>query len=386
MATRGRKLIYGFGILFGLLALTAIAAYASRDNLIRYTLNPGRSFGEGAQPTAPDYANKAAWAVEPQTASKPVDVFFVYPTSYFAGEYWNAPITSGAVRERIARVISPLYAAPFAASANLFIPLYRQAAPYSFMTGSEDGREARELAYSDVALAFKSFIATRNEGRPFIIAGYGQGGLYGLRLIAEMNAATRGRLVAGYLLEVALPVEVIKAMATATPLCESPDQTGCLITWHSTSQNARGDLPRENAMVWRPGGGLDATRGRELACVNPLTWTVSGRAGSSDMNLGSAELSEFSGDSIILTRSVTSADCWNGLLFVDVTPDPAFFWAGPRYRELFPSRINPFFADIKDNVARRIESFAAQASLPTPPDDAMIGNPETAKTESKPSN
>ena len=386
MATRGRKLIYGFGILFGLLALTAIAAYASRDNLIRYTLNPGRSFGEGAQPTAPDYANKSAWAVEPQTASKPVDVFFIYPTSYFAGEYWNAPITSGAVRERIARVITPLYAAPFAASANLFIPLYRQAAPYSFMTGSEDGREARELAYGDVALAFKSFIATRNEGRPFIIAGYGQGGLYGLRLISEMNAANRGRLVAGYLLEVALPVEVIKAMSTATPLCESPDQTGCLITWHSTSQNARGDLPRENAMVWRPGGGLDATRGRELACVNPLTWTVSGRAGSSDMNLGSAELSDFSGAGITLTRAVTSADCWNGLLFVDVTPDPVFFWAGPRYRELFPSRINPFFADIKDNVARRIESFAAQASLPMPPDDAMSGNPETAKTESKPPN
>lgn len=386
MATRGRKVIYGFGILLGLLALTAIAAYASRDNLIRYTLNPDRSFGEGAQPTAPDYANKSAWAVAPQTATKPVDVFFIYPTSYFAGEYWNAPISSGAVRERIARAVSPLYAAPFAASANLFIPLYRQAAPYSFMTGSEDGREARELAYTDVALAFKSFIAARNQGRPFVIAGYGQGGLYGLRLISEMSAADRGRLVAAYLLEVALPVEVVKAMSTATPLCESPDQTGCIVTWHSTSQNARGDLPRQNALVWRPGGGFDATRGRELACVNPLTWTVSGRAGSSDMNLGSAELSEFSGDSIVLTRAQTSADCWNGLLFVDVTPDPIFFWAGPRYRELFPSRINPFFADIKDNVARRVESFAAQASLPTPPEEAMIADPETAKTESKPSN
>jgi Protein of unknown function (DUF3089) len=237
-----------------------------------------------------------------------------------------------------------------------------------------------------VALAFKSFIATRNEGRPFIIAGYGQGGLYGLRLISEMNAANRSRLVAAYLLEVALPVEVIKSMSTATPLCESPDQTGCIIAWHSTSKNARGDLPRENALVWRPGGGLDATRGRELACVNPLTWTVSGRAGSSDMNLGSAELSEFSGDSITMTRAVTSADCWNGLLIVDVTPDPVFFWAGPRYRELFPSRINPFFGDIKDNVTRRIESFAAQASLPTPPDEAIISNPETAKTEPKPPN
>ncbi|MCE9522472.1 MAG: DUF3089 domain-containing protein [Alphaproteobacteria bacterium] len=375
MAANGRKLLYLLAALLGLGVLSAFIAIASRDNLIRYTLNPGRSFGEGAQPTAPDYATNASWAILPKTATKPVDVFFIYSTIYFSGEYWNAPIGNPAVRERIARTVVPLYAAPFSASANLFLPLYRQAAPYSFMTSSEDGRAARELAYTDVARAFESFIATRNQGRPFIIAGYGQGALYGMRLISELKPADRGRLIAGYLLELALPVEVAKAMSTATPLCNSPDQTGCLVAWHSTTKNARGDLPRENALVWRPNGGFDATRGRELACVNPLTWTVSGRAGSSDMNLGSAELTGFSGDGIVLTRGVTSADCWNGLLFVDVAPDPIFLWAGPRYRELFPSSVNPFFADIKDNVARRIESFAAQASLPEPPEDTEIPDP-----------
>ena len=386
MAANGRKLLYIVIGLLGLVVVGAMGAFASRDNLIRYTLNPGRSFGEGAQPTIPDYANKPSWAVLPAAPTKPVDVFFIYPTVYFSGEYWNAPISNPAVRERIARTIRPLYAAPFAASANLFIPLYRQAAPYSFMTSSEDGRDARELAYSDVALAFKSFLATRNQDRPFIIAGYGQGALYGLRLVSELKPTDRGRLIAAYLLEIALPIDVLKAMSTATPLCDSPDQTGCLVAWHSTTQNARGDLPRQNALVWRPNGGFDATRGRELACVNPLTWTVSGRAGTSDMNLGSAELSDFSGNGIILTRAVTSADCWNGLLFVDVTPDPIFLWAGPRYRELFPSRVNPFFGDIKDNVTRRIESFAAQASLPEPPTDSNELDPETATTAPKPSN
>jgi len=89
------------------------------------------------------------------------------------------------------------------------------------------------------------------------------------------------------------------------------------------------------------------------------------------MNLGSAELSEFADKGTVVTRAVTSADCWNGLLFTDVTPDPVFLWAGPRYRELFPSRINPFYGDIKDNVARRIESFTAQASLPEPEADTF---------------
>jgi len=377
MAARGR-LIITIVVGVGVIIAGAIGALASRDNLIRYTLNPDRSFGEGAQPTAPDYERATSWAELPKAVSKPADVFFITPTLYFSGEYWNAPVNSGAVRERIHRIIKPLYAAPFSNAANLFVPLYRQAAPYAFMTSSEDGREARELAYGDVAKAFAAFLAKHNKGRPFIVAGYGQGALYGMRLIAEMRAEDRARLIAAYLLEVAIPREVLKAMTTATPLCDSPDQTGCLIVWHSSTQLARGDLPRQNAMVWKPGGGLEATRGRELACVNPLTWTVSGRAGSHDMNLGSAELSEFSESSVVLTRAATSADCWNGLLFVDVAPDPIFLWTGPRYRELFPSSVNPFFGDIKDNVARRIESFAAQASLPSPPDSENIGTESTA--------
>jgi Protein of unknown function (DUF3089) len=364
MAAGRRKWLFVGGLVLGLVAAAAAFAFGARDNLIRYTLNPGRSFGEGAQATAPDYAKPSAWALLSTKTDKPVDVFFVYPTIYFSGEYWNAPTSNDAVRERLSGVIAPLYVAPFEKSANVFMPLYRQAAPYSFMTVAEDGRGARELAYGDVKTAFETFLATHNNGRPFVIAGYGQGALYGFRLIAELKPQDRARLVAGYLLEVAIPAELV---STATPLCNNPDQTGCLVIWHSTTQHARTDMPRQNALVWKDGGGLEPTRGRDLACVNPLTWTVDGRAGTSDMNLGAAELSGFGGSGVTTTRAVTAADCWNGLLFTDVTPSPIFLWTGPRYRELFPSTVNPFFADIRENVTRRAESFAAQASLPTPP-------------------
>src|SRR5262245_32237091 len=217
MAARARTIFYSVVALLVLTIGGAILAYAARDNLIRYTLNPGRSFGEGAQALSPDYTKPKSWAVA-APISKPVDVFFIYPTIYFSGEYWNAPINNPAVRERLARVITPLYAAPFAVSANLHMPLYRQAAPYSFMTSSEDGREARELAYTDIAQAFAEFLKTKNQGRPFIVAGYGQGALYGFRLVADMAAADRRRMVAAYLLESAIPVEVAKAMTSATPL------------------------------------------------------------------------------------------------------------------------------------------------------------------------
>lgn len=378
MAARGRAFQMSILAFLVVVVIGGLSAYAARDNLIRYTLNPGRNFGDGAQPTVPNYAVSSAWAAKQDNPSKPVDVFFIYPTVFFSGEYWNAPISNNSVRERVARAITPLYVTPFSSGANLFMPYYRQAAPYSFMSGSENGREARELAYSDVVRAFHAFIEHHNNGRPFIIAGYGQGALYGVRLLADLNPSERNRLVAAYLLEVAVPLEVLSAMAKGVPLCDSPDQTGCTIAWHSMTQNARGDMPRENALIWRSGGGFDATRGRELACVNPLTWTISGRAGSTDMNLGSATLSEFSPGGVALTRAATSADCWNGLLFTDITPDPIFLWSGPRYRELFPSSINPFYADIKDNVARRIETYLAQASLPEPPpnDENQASDPQ----------
>lgn len=373
MAAGRRRWLFVGGVVLGLLAALAALAFGARDNLIRYTLNPSRGFGEGAQATGPDYAKASSWAALPQSTGKPVDVFFVYPTIYFSGEYWNAPVTNAAVRERLTGIIRPLYVAPFEKSANVFIPLYRQAAPYSFMSAAEDGRSARELAYADVKAAFANFLATHNDGRPFIIAGYGQGALHGFRLIEELKAQDRARLVAGYLLETAIPTELI---STATPLCNNPDQTGCLVIWHSTTQHARGDMPRQNALVWKEGGGFEPTRGRDLACVNPLTWTIDGRAGTPDMNLGAAELSDFTATGVTTTRAITSADCWNGLLFTDVTADPIFFFTGPRYRELFPSKINPFYADIRDNVSRRAESFAAQASLPEPPEDAAL-QPET---------
>ncbi|MBI1212324.1 MAG: DUF3089 domain-containing protein [Alphaproteobacteria bacterium] len=355
----------GVGAVLALLALAG--AYFARDNLIRYTLNPGQSFELLPAPFAPEYSRSDTWAVLPTDPMKKVDVFFITPTLYFSSAHWNAPIDNSAVEQRIQSVILPIYAAPFSSSANLFLPRYRQAAPYSFMSSSEDGRKARELAYHDVKAAFDNFLADRNEGRPFIVAGYGQGALYGLRLLSEMPKNKHSQLIAAYLIDAPLPVDTIKALTPDIPLCAASDLTGCIIAWHVSRQGGRGDMATQNALVWRPGGGFEVTRSRPLACVNPLTWTISGRAGGKDMNLGGAELDPNSPSGINIIHNATGADCWNGLLFIDIDPDPLFFWTGPRYEALFPSRVNPFYSDIRANVQSRIESYLAQASLPAPP-------------------
>jgi len=392
MSAGTRKILFALTAVAGLIATVGLLVFAARDNLIRYTLNPSGTFSETAQPAAPDYASAYAWSVQDTSASRKADVFFIYPTVYYSGEHWNAPVSNEAVRDRLTTIVRPLYAQPFVNEANLFLPLYRQAAPYSFMSSSESGRSARLVAYGDVKRAFEAYLAQAAPDRPFLIAGYGQGALYGMKLLAEMEPATKSRLVAAFLLEAAIPLDAMSAMIKGIPLCDSPDQTGCAVVWHSTTQNARGDMARENALVWRPTGGFEATRGRELACVNPLTWSISGRAGSTDMNLGGARLADYGPKEVTLSRSMTSADCWNGLLFTDVDPEPIFYWSGPRYRDLFPSAVNPFYADIQDNVTQRITAFWAQrtmgevdetgAPLPLadkPVDDGALSPPDTTE-------
>ncbi len=366
MSVRNQNIVMGVLTGIALLALIALFLFAARDNLIRYTLNPSDTFANTPQAAAPDYATDYAWSSRDGSASQRADVFFIYPTIYYSGEHWNAPISNEAVRERLANIIRPLYAQPFAQSANLFMPLYRQAAPYSFMGGSESGRQARQVAYSDIKRAFDAYLEQSAPDRPLIIAGYGQGGLLGMKLLADMEPATRTRLVAAYLLEVAIPSATMSTMVKGIPLCDSPDQVACAIIWHSTTPHARGDLARENALIWSPSGGFEPTRGRELVCVNPLTWSISGRAGSADENLGAGRLSDFGSGQVEITRGLTAADCWNGLLFTDVVPEPIFYWSGPRYRDLFPSTVNPFYADIEDNAQRRVASFWAQRAMATP--------------------
>ena len=56
------------------LALVALAgAYLARDNIIRYTLNPGQSFELLPAPFAPEYTRLDAWAVLPKEPMKKDD-------------------------------------------------------------------------------------------------------------------------------------------------------------------------------------------------------------------------------------------------------------------------------------------------------------------------
>jgi hypothetical protein len=377
MAERRRKvprwLIASLAVLAG---LTAAAALIWRDDIMRTSLDPKVPFQTYAPPQAPDYAQRAAWALLPgrpdlwTSAEPPADVFFVSPTTFDGGREWNAPIGEAHSEHYFRRSIGPNYVGPFVRSGRIFAPRYRQASLYSQLTLREDAREARRFAYGDVAVAFRFYRDHYNKGRPLILVGVEQGGTLAYRLLNEEilpNAGLRRQLVAAYLIETVAPAEDQRA-----PPCVRRGQTGCLAAWATAvvGDQDRGQDLIERSLVWGPGAQLDNLNGRQPMCFNPILGRFTDQLAAARLNLGAANATglEWGARPAFLTRQV-SARCENGILRVSQPKSsllrPAGSWAD---RRKVPS-YNLFWADIEADAKMRVAALLADPASPklTPP-------------------
>lgn len=134
---------------------------------------------------------------------KLADVFYILPTcvhdwtdSTGTERYW-ASRTDAEQRHRML----PSYQLAdniFADSANFFAPYYSQITLESWME-SEEVIEARfEIAMADIYEAFDYYLREKNHGRPFVLAGFSQGGKCVVELVKSLDAETASRMVAAY--------------------------------------------------------------------------------------------------------------------------------------------------------------------------------------------
>jgi hypothetical protein len=227
-------------------------------DLERWVCHPGRDTdvcrsdhalvevaADGTQTTVPHEI-----AVDPG-----VDCFYVYPTvSNDAGG--NSDFVDDGEESFVTRV----QAGRYAGVCTVYAPLYRQVTNFGLFS---DGDFA--LAYGDVEEAFDTAIATSD--RPFLLLGHSQGSIHLTQLIndrIEADPALSDRFVAAHLLGgfVEVPVEgVVGGSLEATPLCESPDQTGCVVHYVSFDST---QPPSGTALF-----GTTGVPGREIACVDP---------------------------------------------------------------------------------------------------------------------
>jgi hypothetical protein len=245
---------------------------------------------QSAAPSVPDYLKDSAWLCLPgrkdvcsiplatieltphgygasgaSTVANdpPLDCFYVYPTvSNDPG--MNSDMAAGggekiAAQEQFAR---------FASVCRTFAPIYRQmtvGAIVAFVAGA-DVTSAAALAYGDVAAAWRNYLATRNQGRPFVLVGHSQGSLMLQQLIAReiegKPVARRMKLaiIPGY--NVLVPEgKLVGGTFKLTPLCSRPGETGCAMAWSSYRDR---NVPPAGALF-----GYADKRGMTVGCANP---------------------------------------------------------------------------------------------------------------------
>tara|TARA_R110001606_G_scaffold320793_2_gene467660 strand:+ start:502 stop:1728 length:1227 start_codon:yes stop_codon:yes gene_type:complete len=352
-------------ICLALAALLLAAGWVLRDQVYRTFQDPGVPFQTYSPPAGADYAEAEGWYAREgfNNADEPA-VFFVHPTTYSGGANWNGQLDKPSSVEAVTQVVLPNYAAPFANAGALYAPRYRQASLYAFMNNREDSLRARLFAYDDIQRAFDAFAAQIGETRPIILAGYGQGGLDVLGLLLDRmatNDALLTRLVAAYVIESPVPLDLFAGPLQAIPPCVTPEDVRCVYAFTSAmaSEEGRIHIITERAMSWTPDGRLDFVDGRGLLCVNPLLSAVSNEYASARQHRGGVAAEGLDPDAVPAPiPAQTGAQCADGVLFFEQPRSRALHRPRRLVEDYRLPPFNLFYEDLRFDVARRSLNLA----------------------------
>ncbi len=214
-----------------------------------------------AAPT--NYSDAKMWHIERNDNGNGADVFYIPSTWEFD---WATP--EGLVSHhadpsleahRANMEIEMTQAAEYMADGNnYYSPHYRHITLESWATLNEDtiNRRFHDVAFVDIKNAFQHFLDEYNNGRPFIIAGFSQGGKSVVELMKVMDEDVRKRMVAAYVLGYKVTPEDIAQAPWITAAKDSLD-TGVTICYNSVS-----DVKYAKPVI----------SGNCVMCINPVNW------------------------------------------------------------------------------------------------------------------
>lgn len=310
------------------------------------------AFKESAVPPAPDYSSLDFWAAHPskldssdrdpgkapvsQDMQAGVDVFFIHPTTFTRQKRiknCNGDIRDAKLNEKTDRSTILFQASAFRNGTRVFAPRYRQAHFNSYFTkDKKTAQQAFDIAYQDVANAFEYYLKEYNQGRPFIIAAHSQGSTHGIPLIQKMidGKGLQEKLVAAYL--VGLPVN--KDTFRFIKPCETPEQTGCFVSWRTFKE---GFIP-------------EAEDNKPIVVTNPISWNLESGLVPKEKNQPSL-LRDF--DQVY--PALVGAQIHSTVLWVNKPKFKGSIFL--RTKNYHPADINFFYFSIRENVGRRITSY-----------------------------
>jgi hypothetical protein len=338
---------------------------------------PPDPFNSRTAPPAPDYAQPRAWLAFPgrngrerstppgfvavDESKAPADVFFIHPTTYLKNDVWVAPYDAS---DRDAPFNPPVLLGQISAfngCCRLYAPQYRQAS----LAALKKSMPAVAFAYSDVARAFRYYIAHENRGRPFIIASHSQGSAHAIRLLQQeiLGTPLQQRLIAAYIVGAYVPSNF---GSLGLPVCDGPQRTGCVVAWNTSQAGRSGArmLVDNSTYWWR---GTEKNRNQPPAiCTNPLNWRSDGFV-PAIRNNGSLPFPEapFQAGATRLPALVlhlTGAACRQSLLEVDVpysTPAGFHDMLSLLTGSYHVNDYGIFYAAIRRNAGDRVAAWLA---------------------------
>lgn len=229
-------------------------------------------------PYQKQYSQDAYWyGGLPQATNDLADVFYILPTCVedWKDEQGVTHYLADPLNEEQRQRMEPSFSLAqriFADSANFYAPYYHQATLGVWTRESDFLKEKTDSAMTDIESAFDYYLEHHNNGKPFILAGFSQGGMGVIRLLKHMDDETYKRLVAAYAIGWSIQSEDLEIspkdhVAHVLPARGAKD-TGVTINYNTVMD------PQSY-----PGGSLEksllksAVEGN-LHCINPLNWTT----------------------------------------------------------------------------------------------------------------
>ena len=328
---------------------------------------------------APNYAKLDSWAALPTTrdaadvapkddslpeaqAAAAVDVFYIHPTTFRSTTRWNQELPDQETDGWTDVSVIARQASAFNACCKIYAPRYRQAA-ISAVLDPTRGMEAYAFAYDDVKRAFAYFIEHLNSGRPFMIVGHSQGAFHAIRLLEEAVDGTplRDRMVAAYVIGIGVPSGTFgKALKNIGP-CTKPDATGCMVSWNTFGRNADAKLAAASPAIAihqaRYVQRFKSESGKEVLCINPLTFDAGLPDAPASANLGALPGAPARGPLPAVKPGLIGATCRDGLLYADIPGDRAFVLTIFPGDVLHMHDVDFFYQNIRMNAVLRAHAF-----------------------------
>lgn len=223
----------------------------------------GKTLENTYVPPQTNYADAKMWHIELNDTGEGADVFYI-PSTWEYDWYTSdgavchyADPSSSEHRAHMETEMSQV-ADYMADGNNFYSPHYRHITLNSWATLNEDtiSRRYNDVAFADIRNAFSHYMAENNNGRPFILAGFSQGGKSVVELMKILTAEERQRLVAAYVLGYKVTPDDI-AQAPWIKAARSDSDTGVTVCFNSVS-----DIKYIKPVVSEP----------NVMCINPVNW------------------------------------------------------------------------------------------------------------------